>query len=104
MTPTLTIPDNSPTLNELKSTLRLQSSLILFLSEKDRRDETLSVITTQEIQHPVNKMGHTRANDLLYLNLLTTKNLPELFSLNPKYRIVRGFNPHISFNRPLPTR
>jgi len=30
-------------------------------------------------------MGHTRANDLLYLNLLTIKNLPELFSLNPKY-------------------
>jgi len=30
-------------------------------------------------------MGHTKANNLLYLNLLAINNLPELFSLNPKY-------------------
>jgi len=73
VTLTLTKPDNSPMLNELISTFRLLSSLILLLQAKDRRDEILTVITTQEIQHPVHLMGHTRANDRMYLNLLAIK-------------------------------
>ena len=73
MTQTLTILDNSPMLNELRSTLRLSSSLILFLQANDKKDKTLAVITDQEIQHPVNIMGHTRAKDLLHLNLWTIK-------------------------------
>lgn len=82
---------NSHVLNDSSLMLRLPSTYSWnepsLCSAKQRIDETnvVDVINNQRIQNPVILMGHKRANNLLFLNVLTLTDFSKIFRLNPKY-------------------